>query len=334
MKVIVTGGTGFLGRHLVWRLAREGHDVLFTGRQQTAAEQVIELAGGKVEWLALHHGSENAACLLIEAAKEADAIIHTAALSSPWGKEEDFVKANVDSTKEVLLACEKNAIQRLVHISTPSIYFDYLDRYQIKENDPLPIPVNDYVKTKRQAEQLVLESSITHRIILRPKAIFGPWDTTLMPRILRVIKSGPVPLIRNGDALLDVTYVENVVEAIYLALTKYLPQSPAIYNVSNGEPQSVKNLFGILSDAFHLPLSTRRLPWWLVKTLAGFMEGWSKNFSGREPAITRYSAGALAFSQTLDISAIQQDLGYQPRVSFKQALQEYADWYQQQDKNK
>lgn len=278
MKLLVTGGTGFLGRHLVWRLARDGHHVLFTGRQLAAAEQVIELAQGKVEWIELHHGSQNAESLLIEAARGADAIIHTAALSSPWGKEEAFVKANVESTREVLSACEQNAIKRLVHISTPSIYFDYLDRYQIKENEPLPTPVNDYVKTKRQAEQLILDSSIAHRVILRPKAIFGPWDTTLMPRILRVIKSGPVPLIRNGDALLDVTYVENVVEAICLALTKDLPHSPAIYNVTNGEPQSVKNLFAILSDAFQLPLTTRRLPWWLVKTLAGFMESWSKKF--------------------------------------------------------
>lgn len=332
MKILVTGGTGFLGRHLVWRLASEGHEVTFTGRQKSAAEEVLALTKGKAKWLPLHHGSDDAESLLIEAAQDVEAIVHTSALSSPWGKEDDFRKANVESTREVLSACKKNSIQRLVYISTPSMYFDYLDRYQIKEDDPLPKPVNDYVKTKRQAEQLVLASSITDRVILRPKAIFGPWDNTLMPRILRVIKSGSVPLIRNGNALLDVTYVENVVEAICLALTKDLPQSPAIYNVTNGEPQSVKNLFAILSQTFHLPLTTRKLPWWFIKTLAQLMEIWSKKISGREPQITTYSAGALAFSQTLDISAIKKDLGYQPRISFIEALQKYADWYQQQEK--
>lgn len=334
MKILVTGGTGFLGRHVVWRLAQEGHRVVFTGRQESVAKQVLEIAKGDVEWIQLNHGDKNATSNLIKAASGVQAIVHTAALSSPWGSHQDFLDANVASTQEVIEACEKNNIERLIHISTPSIYFDFIDRYQIKENDPLPHPVNDYVKTKRQAEKLVLASSIKSRVILRPKAIFGPWDNTLMPRILRVIQSGPVPLLRNGEALLDVTYVENVVEAIYLALTKNLPVSPAIYNVTNGEPQSVKNLFQILSQTFHLPLTTRKLPWWLIKPVAQLLEIWSNTISHKEPKITAYSAGALAFSQTLDISAIQRDLGYEPKIKFADALKEYADWYQQKANQK
>ena len=329
MKILVTGGTGFLGRHLVWRLARGGHKVVFTGRQASAAQTVLDLAEGDVQWLPLQHGEKESAGLLQQATEGAYAIVHTAALSSPWGSAEDFRKANVESTREALLACEANSIQKLVHISTPSIYFDFVDRYQIKETDPLPKPVNRYVQTKLAAEKLVMESNISKRIILRPKAIFGPWDNTLMPRILRVIESGPVPLLRNGDAELDVTYVDNVVEAICLSLQANLPQSLSIYNVTNGEPQSVKNLFEILSNTFGLPLQTRKLPWPLIKPVAHLMEFWADNISKKEPKITAYSAGALAFSQTLDITAIQSDLGYKPRIGFSDALQTYAHWYQQ-----
>jgi nucleoside-diphosphate-sugar epimerase len=148
-----------------------------------------------------------------------------------------------------------------------------------------------------------------------------------MPRILRVIQEGAVPLIRGGNALLDVTYVDNLVDAIVLSLTKELKKPVAIYNVTNGEPQKLRDLFNALSTEFHLPLKTKKLPWWLVKTLATVLETWAKTVSGKEPKITRYGAGVLAFSQTLDISAIEKDLGYQPKIKFDDAIKEYSRWY-------
>jgi nucleoside-diphosphate-sugar epimerase len=327
MKILVTGGTGFLGRHLVWRLAVLGHQVIFTGRQTNAAKEVISLSSAPVHWIPIQHGEPNAANLMIEAAEGVDAIVHTAALSSPWGQYEDFVKANVESTKEVLAACEKHKIQRLVHISTPSVYFEFKDKVNVKEDSPQPHPINHYVTTKAAAEKLVLASAIPQRIILRPKAIFGPWDQTLMPRILRVIQEGAVPLIRGGNAMLDVTYVDNLVDAIVLSLTQELKKPVAIYNVTNGEPQKLTDLFNALSTEFHLPLKTKKLPWWLVKTLATVLEAWAKIVRGKEPKITRYGAGVLAFSQTLDISAIEKDLGYQPKIKFTAAIKEYSRWY-------
>lgn len=331
MKILVTGGTGFLGRHLVWRLAGLGHEVIFTGRQEAAAKEVISLSSTPVHWVPLQHGE--ARKLMIEVAEGVDAIVHTAALSSPWGKRDDFVNANIESTNEVIAACEQHGIQRLVHISTPSVYFEFKDKLSVKEDSLQPQPINHYVATKAEAEKKVLAAKIPHRIILRPKAIFGPWDQTLMPRILRVIKEGPVPLIRGGNAMLDVTYVDNLVDAIVLSLTKELPKAVAIYNVSNGEPQKLSDLFFHLSNEFRLPLKTRKLPWWLVKTLAIFLEAFAKITHGKEPKITAYGAGVLAFSQTLDISAIEKDLGYKPRIKFIDAIKEYSRWYFQQEKS-
>jgi len=324
MKILVTGGTGFLGRHIVWRLAELGHEVIFTGRQAAAAAEVIALAKAPVRWLQIQHGIAEAA--LIEAARDADAVVHSAALSSPWGKYADFFSANVTSTEEVLAACAANRVRRLVHISTPSVYFNFTDRLNINEHDPLPAPVNDYAFTKSQAEQLVLQSIVPERVILRPRAIFGPWDNTLMPRILRVMKGGAIPLIRGGHALLDITYVENVVDAIVLALTKPLPASVQTYSVTNGEPQPLHSLLHQMADAFGLPLHTRKLPWWLVNGLARTLELASRATHGREPKITRYGAGVLAFSQTLDISAIRRDLGYQPQISIAEGMRRHAAW--------
>jgi len=330
MNILVTGGTGFLGRHVIWRLAALGHNVVFTGRQQKMAEQVIEHSPAHVKYICLHHGKENSQQRLNQLAQGMDAIVHCAALSSPWGKFDDFYQANVISTQQVIAACKSANIQRLVHISTPSLYFDFRDRLNIKEDEPLPTPVNHYARTKGLAEVLVMNASIAQRVILRPRALFGPWDNTLLPRLLRVIEQGAIPLMNGGKANLDITYIGNAVDAVVLALTKPLARPLNIYNVTNGEPLCLDQLLTQLSKAFSLTLRTRRIPWHLVSVATWFVEKYSLLTRSSEPNITRYSAGVLAFSQTLDISAIRNELGYQPSVSITQGLSHHAQWLAEQ----
>jgi nucleoside-diphosphate-sugar epimerase len=327
MKILITGGTGFLGRHLTWRLAALGHDVVFTGRNNDMAKEVILHSQAIVKYISLHHGEEGSQQQLIEIAKAMDAVVHCAALSSPWGKAAQFDKANVVSTREVLLACKLANIKRLVHISTPSIYFNYRDQLDICENEDLPPPVNLYAASKAKAELLVKEAMIPETVILRPRALFGPWDNTLMPRLLRVMNRGAIPLIRGGKAMLDITYIDNAVEAIVLSLTKPLQKPLSIFNVTNAEPQYLDHLLRQLAAEFKLPLRTCHVPWCLVKTAASLMEKWAQISGSNEPPITCYSAGVLAFSQTLDISAIRQELGYEPAISIEEGLRRHAQWY-------
>lgn len=333
MKVVVTGGTGFVGRHLVWRLAAQGMDVLFTGRSAAAAQQVLSLVPSaqqaQVRYAALDHADPSAGTQLQQLSAGAGAIIHCAALSSPWGAYADFYAANVQSTAQVIGAAKVNQTPRVVHISTPSVYFAYRDQLNVTELAPLPTPVNTYAATKRQAETLLLQAQLPELVMLRPRAVFGPWDQTLMPRLLRVMQQQGVPLMRGGKALLDVTCVANLADAVWLALTKPLPRAGAIYNVSNGEPQTVSALLAHMASAFELPLRTKALPWPLVRQVARLLEWRSRLSGGAEPAFTQYSAGVLAFSQTLDLSAIRQDLGYQPRQTVAQGLAEQAQWWKE-----
>lgn len=330
MKIVVTGGTGFLGRHIVWRAAAAGAEVVFTGRNPRAAEEVMRHAAVPVRWQALEHGQPGAGAALSRAARHADALIHCAALSSPWGREEDFRRANVDSTAEVIAACRDNGLRRLVHVSTPSVYFDFRDRLAIREDAALPSPVNTYARTKLAAEALLREASLPELAILRPRALFGPWDQTLLPRLLRVMRHGKVPLMRGGRILLDLTYVDNAVDAVWLALTRPLPRALNTWNVSNGEPRELLDVLGLMAREFGLPLRTRRLPWPLVALMAQAMETVSTWSHGREPPMTRYSAGVLAFSQTLDIGALRAELGYQPAVSIDEGIRRHAAWWREQ----
>lgn len=330
MKLVITGGTGFLGRHLVWRAAAEGAEVVFTGRDARAAEEVIRLAPAAVEWQPLEHGTPGAPAALRVAARGADALVHCAALSSPWGRHEDFLRANVASTEEVLAACRANGVRRLVHISTPSLYFGFQDRLNIPEDAPLPPPANHYVSTKWAAENRVRAAPPPEVAILRPRALFGPWDQTLVPRLLRVMEKGAMPLMGGGRIRIDLTYIDNAVDAVWLALTQPLPRPLVTYNVSNGEPRELLDVLGVMAKEFGLPLRTRRLPWPLVELLARGLELAARLSGGKEPPLTRYSAGVLAFSQTLDISALTRDLGYRPAVGIDEGIRRHAEWWRGQ----
>lgn len=330
MRILVTGGTGFLGRHVVWRAAREGASVVFTGRRAEWAAEVLRDASGPVRWLPLDHGTPDAAARLAAGAIGCDAIVHCAALSSPWGARADFERANVQGTREVVQAALQAGVRRLVHVSTPSLYFAFRDALDIRESDPLPPPVNHYARTKRAAEAVVRGSAVPEVVLLRPRALFGPWDRTLMPRLLRAMATGPLPLMRGGRAQLDLTCVDNAVDAVWLALTRPLPRPGAVYNVSNGDPRPLSELLERMAAAFSLSLRTRPVPWPLVSATARALEWRARLGGGAEPPWTRYSAGVLAFSQTLNVDAIRADLGYRPAVPLDEGLQRHAHWWRAQ----
>src|SRR5690606_19436504 len=134
------------------------------------------------------------------------------------------------------------------------LYFAFQDRLGVREDDPLPPPVNRYAQTKGMAETLLREADIAQTVVLRPRAVFGPWDATLMPRMLRVMRRGAIPLMRGGRAELDLTYIDNLVDAVWLGLTRPLPRRYNLYNVSNGGPIHLDHLLARVGEAFALPL--------------------------------------------------------------------------------
>jgi nucleoside-diphosphate-sugar epimerase len=329
MKIIITGGTGFLGRHLVWQLASLGNEVIFTGRNRAEAERIILAAppASAVRFLEIEHGDSRATEQLSDAACDAKAIVHCAGLASPWGSHAAFRRANVASTQEVLAACQTHRIERLVHISSPSVYFTYSDRIGIREDAPLPPGVNEYARSKLAAEQLIWQARLPHAVVLRPRALFGPWDNTLLPRLLRLMQYGRIPLLRGGRALLDMTYVDNVVDAVLLALQHPGDHPDKVFNISNGEPVAAMDLFAALAASFDIPITPVHRPYALADLVARVVEGGARLIPGWEPPLTRYSLGAIAFSQTLDLQRARTILGYQPRISLQAGIEHTANWW-------
>jgi nucleoside-diphosphate-sugar epimerase len=322
MRILVTGATGFLGKALAFRLAELGHDVTATGRNRTIGESLVRPG---VAFLPLELGDRPG----LEAALAGqDAVCHSAALSSPWGPYDDFYQANVVGTRNIIDACVKNHVGRLLHVSSPTVYFDHTERHGVKEDDPLPRRgVNAYAVTKLLADQLVLARPELPATIFRPRGIFGPGDTAILPRMIRANERGMVPIIGSEDPVLDLTYVDNVVDAMVAAL-----DAPAavgkVYNLTNGEPvklwATLERVFGLLE----VPFKPRRMSRTGAYAAATAMEILGK-LSGNEPVLTRYTVGVLSTPMTLDISAARRDLGYAPRVSMEEGMARFVQWWKE-----
>ncbi len=325
-KALVTGATGFLGRHVCMRLNRMGWRVTGMGRNQAEGER---LEAGGIRFARADLSDEWS---VIEACAGQDAVFHCGALSSPWGAYADFAATNVAGTRHVIAGCRRHGVRRLIHISTPSIYFDGRhDRLAVREDDPLPSKqVNAYAATKLLAEQAVFQAFAegVPALILRPRAIFGPYDQTLLPRLLRANDTRGIPLINGGSVKLDLTYVDNVVDAMLLGWKAPEEALGLAYNITNGEPVILSHVLRELFAMMDIPLRTRSIPYPVAYGAAALTE-WSHRLLPAlgEPQLTRYSIGVLGRSQTLDISLAQERLGYVPMVNLQEGLAAFAKWW-------
>jgi nucleoside-diphosphate-sugar epimerase len=325
MRALVTGATGFLGGALARRLHGMGWQVTAMGRSIAAGQRL------EAEGICFVRADLRNAAAIREVFRNQQIVFHSGALSSPWGKAADFYASNVVGTENVIAGCEAAGVQRLVHVSTPSIYFGYADRINVREDDPLPAkPINEYARTKLIAEQRIDQaySRGLPVITIRPRAIFGPGDTTILPRMIDRLKTGRMRIIGEGQNIADLSYVDNVVDALILCAGADASTLGKKYNITNGEPIKLWEMIGRLCEALDLPFPTRHIAYGLVDKIAGAMElAYQMLPDQPEPPLTRYGVGVLAKSTTLDISAARRDLGYAPRVSLDEGFDAFVRWW-------
>jgi len=241
---------------------------------------------------------------------------HVGALSAPWGRAADFYAVNVGGTANVVAGCRRHGVSRLVFVSSPSVVFDGRDQTNVTEAAPYPARhLAVYSHSKKLAEDLVNAAGRTGlaTVILRPKALFGPGDTSLLPRVLELARAGRLPQIGDGKNLVDLTYVGNVVHALRLAAES--PRAPGnTYHITNGEHVALWDLIRHVLKWFGLGTQLRCLPYPLAYSLAAALELRARCLGG-EPKLTRYTAAILGRTQTYDISAARRDLDYAPPVA-------------------
>jgi nucleoside-diphosphate-sugar epimerase len=328
MKILVTGGTGFLGKTLALRLLKLGYSVTVLGRNLTVGRELEEQ--GILFFQANLADSEK----IINACAEQSIVFHCAALSAPWGRPKDFYNANVLGTRSITQGCLRHDVKRLIHVSSPSIYFDMTDRLNIKETDSFPaLPVNHYAHTKRLAEEEVDQASAQGLpvVTIRPRALFGPGDQTILPRLIRANQRLGIPMIDNGHALIDLTYIDNAVDALLCCIDSPGNTLGKKYNITNGTPTHLSTVLQSLFQKLNLPFRPINIRYPIAYAIASLLEGLSCTvLMGKEPLFTRYTIGVLAKSQTFDISEARNELGYKPVIGIDEGLDLFADWWKAQ----
>lgn len=321
-RILVTGPYGFLGKYVIDELVSNGYQVVAFGRKKDKMEALkrdnVEIIIGDF-------------CNLdddIVATKGIDCVLHCGALSTVWGRRQDFIEANVDGTMRLMEACRTNGVRRFVYVSSPSVYAAKLDRIDIKEEDYDPQnKLNYYIESKIMAEKLLSQVKGVECVIVRPRGLFGVGDTSIIPRIIRVNSKIGVPLFNKGENLVDITCVENVAYALRLCIESEAAVGNT-YNITNGEPQEFRQILervfakiGVRPRYLNMSLSIvygiSCIIEWLYKTLHIY----------KEPLLTKYNVCTLGYSQTLDISKAKRDLNYEPIITINDGIEKYARQY-------
>lgn len=328
MNVLVTGATGFLGQHLTQRLSELGYQVTATGRNRAIGKQLEEK---KITFIPADLRDSTAIRALC---RNQDVVVHCGALSSPWGNRQDFYQINYLGTKHVIEGCKHHHVQRLIYVSTPSIYNQSNNQLDLTEQSPIPKrKINAYAHTKWLAEQAIDKAYQEGLpvITIRPRAIFGPKDSAIFPRLLQAYHRGGIPLFKGGTNQIDLTYVDNAVDALIRCIQAPQRCLGKKYNITNDDPRPFLELLQILFRELEIPLKTKKIPYPIAYWAASIMEvSYRLLAPSKEPPFTRYAINVIGVSQTFDISLAKQELGYVPRISIEEGIQRFADWWRKQ----
>lgn len=320
MKALVTGGGGFLGGALARRLLADGHEVCVLGRNRYPEMEALG-AKGIVADLADR-------ARVLTACAGMDVVFHVGARAGLWGSFQDYYNSNVLGTVNVLDGCRESRVPRLVYTSSPSVTFDGQDHLGADERLPYPRRfLNAYSQTKAMAEKFVLKANGEHgvsTVALRPHIIWGPGDNHILPRLIARARQGKLLRVGDGSNRVDVTYVDNAVQAHLAAAERLEPGAPLAgkaYFLSQGQPVVLWDWVNQWLERLGIAPVRRSIPFRAAYALGAAMEkAYGLLRKTEEPRMTRFLACQLARSHYYNLEAARRDLGYEPAVGMSEGM--------------
>ena len=330
MRILVTGGGGFLGQALCRGLVERGHEVASFNRGHYPgldALGVRQIRGDLADAAAVR-----------DAARGMDAIFHNAAKAGAWGSYASYFSANVTGTQNVLDACRAHGIGRLVYTSTPSV--THRATHPVEGGTADSVPYGEgfkapYATTKTIAEKAVLAANDNAlcTVALRPRLIWGPGDQQLLPRLVERARAGRLRFVGDGNNRIDTTYTDNAAQAHFDAFEHLAPGAACAgraYFISNGQPTTVREIVNALLAAAGAPQVDRTIPFGVAYAVGAVCEAlWPLLRLRGEPPMTRFLAEQLSTTHWYSMAPAHRDFGYAPKVSVAEGLRRLSDDYRQ-----
>jgi nucleoside-diphosphate-sugar epimerase len=304
----VTGGSGFIGGALIERLRPEGWEVRALARSD-AAEAAVRARGASPV-----RGDLGDADALRGGSVGCDVCFHAAAKVEDWGDPADFERLNVGGTANVIAASRAAGLRRLVHVGTEAALTAGQPLVGVDEGAPLrPDSPFLYSSSKAKAEQLVRDANGDglETVVVRPRFVWGKGDTTLLPAIVAMVRSGRFRWIGGGRHLTDTTHVDNTVEGLWLGATR----APAggVYFVTDGEPVVFRDFLERMLATQGVTVPDKSVPAGMATAAAVAAErAWRVLRRPGPPPLTRFAVWVSSKECTLDISRARAELGYKP----------------------
>lgn len=315
MNIFITGASGFIGGALARKLGPD-HMVCGMARSETAAEKIRQ-----VDAIPVHSDLQTVSETNLAGM---EVVIHAAAFVEPWGTRQQFWEANVEGTRRMLKAAKAAGVRRFIHIGTEAVLFCGQDMVDIDESYPYP-PTTPYLysETKKEAEKLVLAANCPEMttISIRPRLVWGPNDTTILPNLLELVDSGAFRWIEQGKLLSSTTHIDNLVHGVMCAMQA--GQGGEAYFITDGKPHTMREFLTLLLATAGRTPSGKSAPGWLVRSAAWTFESIYKLFRIRKkPPVTRFAANVMSRTCTLRIDKAQVQLGYEPQISVQDGMAE------------
>jgi nucleoside-diphosphate-sugar epimerase len=304
----VTGGSGFIGGALVRQLVEDGWTVRALARSEASATTVRERGAEPVR------GNLDDVGAMAAGAAGCEIAFHCAAHLGDWGRREDFERDNVQGTRNALAAARQAGVRRFVHVGTEAALLAGDPLVEVDERAPLRFDSPAlYSSTKARAEEAVIEANQNglETVVVRPRFVWGRGDTTLLPVMTEMVRSGRWAWIGGGDHRTSTTHVDNVVHGLLLAAQR--GARGGVYFVTDGEPVVFRDFVTRLLATQGVTPPRRSLPVGLARAVAAAGEtAWRLLPLPGRPPITRFAVWVSALETTIDITRARRELGYEP----------------------
>ena len=304
----VTGGSGFIGGRLIERLVEEGVRVRALARSDRSAEAVRARGAEPVRGDLVDHGALEAG------ARGCEVVFHAAAHVVDWGPWRDFERINVRGTANVVRAARRAGVRRLVHVGTEAALMAGDPLVAADESQPLqPRSPAPYSASKARAEVEVLTGAGRglEAVVVRPRFVWGPGDTTLLPSIAEQVRAGRFAWVGGGRQLTATTHIDNTVHGLVLAAER--GPDRGVWFVTDGPPIPFREMIermlatvGLEGPSTSIPIPAARVLMEAGERVGGLL--------GKRPPLTRFAFWVAHQECTLDISRARRELGYEPVV--------------------